>query len=623
MPPKEDRKKEIREIQYREFQIPTSAINVAERTVELAFSSEAPVERFFGDEILEHKPSSVRLDRLNNGGPLLVNHDPNQQIGVVQSAEIGSDRIGRAVVRFGKGDDADEIFQDVVDGIRQKVSVGYQIHSMVLNTKDQDGDSYLVTDWEPFEISIVAVPADDSVGVGRSIELPTSKKEKNMPPVEENRAADVEKQPTQQPAAQATPFNADAERAAIRDKELARIDDLTKIGERFAKFGGVELARQMINDRKSVDDLNAALLARVHEKAPNPVETAGIGMTEREIGQYSFVRAIHALANPRDMRAQEAAAFEREVSNAAAKKSSREVRGIMVPFDVLRAQTRTLNVGTGTAGGDAVATNLLAGSFIDILRNKMLISQLGVTTLNGLQGNIAIPRQTGATTAYWVAEGGAPTEGDQALDQVTMSPKTVAAYTDFSRKLLIQSSIDVEALVRNDIAKVIALELDRVLHYGSGSSNQPTGIKNTTGIGTVSFAADTPTFAELVSLETKLAAANADIGNMAYVTNATLRGALKTAPKIGSTYPVFIWEDGEINGYQAKISNQITVGSSTGQDIFFGNYEDALLGFWSGLDMLVDPYSNSTSGAIRLTAFQDADVAVRHPVSFARGNHNL
>lgn len=604
---------------FREVSFARAAINAEARTVELACSSDEPYERWFGDEILDHNKSSIRLDRLENNAPLLLDHDARQVIGVIEGVNLGADKKLRATVRFGKSALADEIFNDVVDGIRSKVSIGYFVHKMALEESSKDHDSYRVTDWEPFEVSIVAIPADDTVGVGREHETvnpPTLKR--NIKMDDPNKTAEI-------PAAELAVIQNKA-REDARKAELTRINELEAVGQKFEKFGGPELARNAISEGQTVEQLNAALLERINAKSSKPTATGGeVGLTEKEIKQFSFLRAAHALANPQDARAREAAAFEFEVSNAAQKESGKTARGILIPVDVLRAgssQKRDMTVGSNTAGGYTVSTDLLAASFIELLRNRLAIAQMGATVLNGLQGNIAIPRQTGGATAYWVAESGAPTESQPALDQVTMSPKTVGAYTDVSRKLLLQSSIDVENMVRNDLAKVIALEIDRVALYGSGSSNQPLGLKLTSGINTVDLAAATPTFAELISMETKIATGNADVATMKYLTNALGRGLLKGAVKV-SGQAQFLWEDDMVNGYGAYVSNQVETASSTDPDFWFGNWADLLIGFWSGLDMMVDPYTQATSGTIRLIGLQDTDVACRHPVSFTRAANNL
>lgn len=614
---------------YRDIPVARESVNSDARTVELAFSSESPVERWFGNEILDHGPSSVRLQRLKDAGPLLVDHNPRDHVGVVEEVQIGSDRRGRSVVRFGRSARAEEIFRDVLDGIRTKVSVGYMIHKMVLESKEGDSETYRAIDWEPMEISLVSVPADPSVGVGRANEQPQHDiliEEKQMPDKDKETPAQTQGAPA---------VNAEEIRNQVRTNELKRIKDIESIGRTFAQFGGAEVARECIASGKSVEETNAILLERIGKQAPPSAE---IGLTVKEAKRFNWLRALNALANPQDRKAQEAAAYEHEVSDAAAKQTGKTPQGILVPVDVLRApllvegtdpmnqlarmlariMSRDLTVGTATAGGHTVSTDLLAASFIDLLRNRMVMQRLGMTVLNGLVGNIAIPRQTSGATAYWVAESGAPTESQQAFDQVTMSPKTVGAYTDYSRKLLLQSSIDVENFIRMDLTKVIGLELDRAALYGSGASNQPLGIKNVSGINTKDFAANAPTYAEVVDLETLVAADNADIGTLAYLVNATGRGTLKTTDKAAGAAQ-FIWEPGNtVNGYRTEVSNQVEA-----NDFWFGNWSDVVAGFWSGLDLIVDPYTGSTSGNVRIVALQDADIAVRHPESFCRGNNTL
>ena len=347
------------------------------------------------------------------------------------------------------------------------------------------------------------------------------------------------------------------------------------------------------------------------EKITPKPQDAEIGLSEAETRSFSFIRALNYLANPGDRAAREAAAFEIEASNAAAKKAGRVSRGITVPYDVMR---RDLKTSPATQGGNLVQTDLDAANFIDLLRNSSALDQAGATTLTGLQGNIAIPRQSGAASAYWVAEGGAPTESQQAIQQVSMVPRTCGAFTDISRKLLIQSSLDVETMVRNDIAKVIALEIDRAALYGTGSSNEPLGLHNTSGIGTESITANNPTFAQVVNMESDVAAANALMGNLAYITGATIRGAMKVKAK-DSGSGLFLWDgNNTVNGYNAYMSNQVEAG-----DLWFGNWSDCIIGYWSSLDLLVDPYTHSTSGTIRITALQDVDVAFRHAASFSLG----
>jgi HK97 family phage major capsid protein len=611
-------------VQYRAADI--GAIDETQRTIELSFSSEQPVDRFFGVEILDHGKGSVVLDWVNSGrAPLLADHDPSIQIGVVTSAEIGKDRVGRAVVRFGKGAQADAYFQDVKDGIRTNISVGYRIHQMILEEENNTGAIYRAMKWEPLEISLVSIPADQSVGIGRSegakweieiINQPKQLEKRTMDKTENNGAANANATP-------AITVDADKIRAEARQAENLRIREINALATRHNMQGKAE---EFVATNKSVEDFRAFVLENIGAVKPidNSRTDKGTGLTDKEVQNYSFVRAIKALANPTDRQAQEAAAFEFEASRATAKSYNKESRGLMVPNEVLK---RDLTVGTTTAGGHTVQTDLLSGSFIDVLRNRMALDKLGVTMLMDLQGNVAIPRQTGGATAYWVAENAAPTESQQAFDQVTLSPKTVGAFTDISRRLLNQSSIDVERFVRNDLATVLALAIDAAGVNGSGSSNQPTGILNTSSIGSVAGGTNgaNVTWQNIIDLEAAVSNANADVGNLAYLTNSKQRGRFKSIQKVATYGDGFIWNDGAapVNGYNCVISNQVpsnlTKGSSSGvcSAIIFGNFVDLIIGMWGGLDLIIDPSTGSTAGTLRVVALQDVDIAVRHPESFA------
>ena len=581
-----------------------AAINEESRTVELAFASETPYERWWGVEILDLSAPSVRLGRLTAGGPLLMDHDSRDHIGVIESVQIGTDRVGRAVVRFGKSARAEEVFQDVKDGIRQNVSVGYMIHKAVLVEQNEEQDTYRVTDWEPFEVSLVSVPADASVGIGRSADAESPIE--FIPLQEKQIMSDI---------------NVEEVRAEAVKSEQKRTQEIIAMGEQFKAYGADAVAAECLRNGKSVEETRAAIMTKIDTRA---LPSADIGMTQEEARSFSFVRAIQAAVLIKDgkfSQARDIGGFELDASDAVAKKMGRESRGFFVPNEV---QKRDLLVGTPTAGGNTVATDLLASSFIDLLRNKMAVTGLGAKFLTGLVGQIAIPRQTAGATAYWVAENGAPTESQQAFDQVTMTPKTLGAFTDITRKLLLQSSIDVEGLVRNDLATVIAMAIDLAAINGSGASNQPTGILNTAGIGSVAGGTNglIPTWGNLVDLESQVAVANADLGALGYLTNAKVRGKLKQVSKV-SGQNGFIWEDGTVNGYATGVSNQVpsnlTKGTASGicSAILFGNFADLIIGQWGNLDIMVDPYTGSTAGTVRVVALQDVDVAVRHAESFA------
>ena len=561
------------------------------RTVRMAISSEEPVMRSFGMEVLEHSDEAIDMSFLKSGrAPLLLDHDPEKQVGVIESVSLdGSARRLRATVRFGKGALAREAFDDVTDGIKANVSIGYSVQKM----ERKDKDTYVVKKFRIHEASLVSIPADVTVGVGRSSEA-------SQQPVivtdnaQEQIMSEVDVQAVEAQARQAAQKN-----AAL----------IVELGARHEKS---EMAQRAIAEGVSIEEFRGQLLEEIG--TTRALENQEIGLSQKEVGRFSMMRAIHALANPTDRRAQEAAAFEFEASRAAATQHGVTAQGIMLPAAVLRNWKRDMSAGSD---GDLVAEDFKGEEFLDALRNSSAVMQAGARMLGGLSGDVKIPKKTAASTAAFVAsEGTAAAESEMTIGNVSMSPKTLGAFTDVTRQLLIQSSLDVEALIRDDLAQSIATAIDKAGLEGSGSSGNPEGILNTTGVNQVTnFAAANPTFAEVVTLETAVAEDNALMGNLSYILPASMYGALKTTEKATNTAQFVVEPGGTLNGYQGIVSNQATAGN-----LYFGNFSDLLIGMFGGLDIVVDPYSNSTSGTVRVVALQSVDVAVRHAVSFAFGN---
>lgn len=567
-----------------------SPVDEDKRTVRMAISSEEPVARSFGMEVLEHSEDAMDLSFLKSGrAPLLLDHDPEKQVGVIESVSLDdSARRLRATVRFGKGALAREAFDDVTDGIKANVSIGYSVQKM----ERKDKDTYVVKKFRIHEASLVSIPADVTVGVGRSDEA--SQQPVIVTDNMENNMSEVDIQAVEAQARQAAQKNA---------------AQIVELGSRHNKS---EMAQRAISEGVSIEEFRGQLLEEIG--STRALEDQEVGLTSKEVQKFSLMRAIHALANPTDRRAQEAAAFEFEASRSAAQQYGVTAQGIMLPAEVLRNWKRDMSAGSD---GDLVAEDFKGEEFIDALRNASSVMQAGARMLGGLSGDVKIPKKTAASTAAFVAsEGTAAAESEMTIGNVSMSPKTLGAFTDVTRQLLIQSSLDVEALIRDDLAQSIATAIDKAGLEGSGSSGNPTGILNTTGVNQVTnFAAANPTFAEVVTLETAVAEDNALMGNLSYILPASMYGALKTTEKATNTAQFVVEPGGTINGYQGVVSNQATAGN-----LYFGNFSDLLIGMFGGLDIVVDPYSNSTSGTVRVVALQSVDVAVRHAVSFAFGN---
>ena len=632
------------EIQERSFTIECRNDEAEDsRTVDVAFSSEAPYMRWFGEEVLDHSPGSVRLERMNGAAPVLVNHDPDDQVGVVEegTARIDGDRRGRASIRFSRSSRGEEILQDVRDKIRQLVSVRYKIHGYDVTEREGQPDLVRVTDWEPVEASIVAIPADATVGVGRSdTPLSEQRPKEDIMPEETTTVEATETQRSEAPApAPKGPSQQEiltSERQRVRSiKEMA---DLHKIEDE---------AQRAIEEGTAVNDFYKEVLEIVGKRNQNArVESEHDGevdLSPKDRQKFSLLRLMDALANPKDRAAQNRAGHELEVSAAAQREfgSNFQCRGEFIPTSLLEGDDvrrhgfsrdeaarsgvtfadmlRTLSVGVPTAGGNLVATNLLAADYIEILRNASALAQAGVTILDGLVGNVDITRQTSAAASTWIsAEDADATESEPAFDLVQLTPKDLACYTEATRRLLQQSTPSIEGIIRMDLAIAQALGIDQAGLYGSGAAGQPRGVASQPGINTVDFAADDPTYVEIVQMIKEVMKDNALLGSLRWLIEAEGWEALSTTPKqaTGAEGNFILGDNDRIKGYPYTNSNQVTA-----EQYFFGNWMDLLQGEWGGLEMNVDPYTHSLKGRIRYVTFKTVDLAVRHPESFCHGSN--
>ena len=569
-----------------EFELTTRAAAGSD-TVELSFSSETPVDRGDYREVLDHSPESVDLSRLNDGShPLLVNHDVNQVPGVVVRAWVGSDRRGHARVKFSRSALGREVLQDVSDGIRRLVSVGYRITKQ-LSRELVDGVETVRFAWQPYEISIVSVPADPSVGIGRSL---VTESLHNMNA--ENSASEI---------------------LAIGKNLQGKVscDSMAAAYEAVQRGYTVEQFRsEMLQHLPSVKPMEKPLLSEV-----KPADWR----------RYSISRAIRSIADRGGVDG-----FEREMSEEIALKTGQRPGGFWLPQEAL---ARNFIAGTGTLGGMVVETSNLGDQFIELLRNRAQVVNLGARVLN-LNNPITVPRQNAAGTANWVAETAAATLSTGNFTQITLTPYAVSAFQQYSKQLLAVGNPSIDSLIRDDINQIIALAIDRAALHGTGSG-QPTGIAGTTGINTVSVAylsaagLTTSLYPFLVSLETEVATDNADSGSIGYLMRAAERSACKTTPEFtNGERPVWTGpSSGTVAGYRAEVSNQIagnlTHGTATtiATAVFFGNWNDLLIAQFSGgaTDLVVDPFSRAENGVVRVIARKWVDIGVRHPESFCLG----
>lgn len=568
-----------------------------ERRVRMAISSETPVERMGGMEILEHSADAIDLSFLNSGrAPLLLDHDPSQQIGVIESVTLDeSARKLRATVRFGKSARASEVYEDVVDGIRGNVSVGYYVKKVA---READNKMYRATSWQPLEVSVVSIPADSSVGVGRSAEISQT----HVETISNPKGSQMSTNNTGAVTAEAA--------IAKRNAELKQISELA------ARHNKTNLVATAIERGMSYGEFQGYLLERNLDK---PLHAPDVDMSKAEQKRYSLLRAIESVAKHGHV-----TGFEAEISQQIARASGKEARGFYVPMQVFAK--RDILTTSPANGSNIIAEDYLAGEFIDRLRANLVIGSLGARMMTGLKGDVAIPKMGTGSTVAFVGENSAPSESAQTFSQVTMSPKTLASFTDISRKLAIQSDPSVEQIIREDILQSFARKIDEVAIEGGGS-NEPTGILGTNGIGSVAIGTNggAITFASLVNLEREVAIDNALMGNLAFLTNPKVVAAMRNRPRQTSGVEGnFILNDTNVLlGYNVAsttlVPSDLTKGTASNvcSAVIFGNFSDLMIGMWNSPDVLVDPYTGSSAGTIRIAAFQEVDVKVRHAESFA------
>lgn len=619
----------------REFRVDPKAIDQEARTVELSFASEQPVQRWFGNEILDISDDSCDLSRLMNGGAALVNHNWDDQVGVVVKAWIDkATQKARCVVKFSRSERGEEIFQDIIDGIRSLVSVGYIVRKMVLQAVDGDVETHRVTDWLPFEVSVVAVPADTSVGVGRSQQTAAAPAAPEKPI--STRANPASQMPPEAssaaPAAAAAPVAASVDQRAVMKEVNATAKVLI---QRYPQHAEAlrDLASKCAETGDGVDAFNRSVLNDIlktsNDLAPTRQIKPELGLSRKEQAKYSLFRALHRKSNNLALDG-----LELEASRAEAERLGRDAEGFFVPqevfsfarnhvssMDTMKRELigamlgRDLSAGVPSSGGYLIGESIDNSNMIELLRNQSHVLSLGARVLGGLQGNITIPRVTAGSTVYWVNENGQITGSTPTFGQLAMKPRRIGATGILGKQLIAQTSMDVEAFYRQTVMEDMGVELDRVAINGTGGA-QPLGILNlasadlATGV-TFSAAA---TWAKVVSFETNVETANAlglAGGPYAYLTTPAAKGKWKTAAK-ATNAAVFLWEGNEVNGYQARSTNQVPSDKA-----IFGQFSQVLFGEWAGVDVVVDNITLADKHQIKVTIQKLVDMVIRQGKAFS------
>ena len=579
-------------------------------TLSLSASSTTPVERFYGTEVLSHEKGAIRMERVRGGAvPLLFNHNWDDPVGMITGGRLEGERFLVDAELFAT-ERAAEI-ERMVDGGLKNVSIGYRVHEFTVQEKTE---TYTATDWEPLEISIVTVPADPTVGVGRAQDegaQPVRLRVVQASTPAARAAIQENEDMTQATAAAGASAEPTVQVIDNGMQERLRIVAITRMAENHNLNS--ETRDAWIGEGVSVEAAAQKVLDIIAERSKNTPKPAALGLSKEEARRFSIARAIMAVGDKNWSKA----GFEAECSQAIAQRLGKPVdndRTIYVPLEV---QQRDLLVATGSLGGNFVQTDVTG--FIELLRNRSVVMAMGATMLSGLRDSVAIPRQVTPGTAFWLAaETTAITESQQTIGQLTLSPKNVGAYTEYSRQLLLQSTVQVEGFINADLAAVIGLAVDSAAISGPGTAGQPTGILSTSGIGTANPTAGTNVvYSDLIRFQTAVAASNALFGGAGYVTTPTVAGILMGKSRFANT-DTPLWNGGLLDGTVAGLRGLASLQIGSGQALF-GDFSKLVIGEWGVLQLEVNPYANFQAGIYGIRAFYSCDVGVRYPAAFALG----
>ena len=583
-------------------------------------SSDTPLRRGDYTEVLVHTPAAIDLSR--SPLPLIIQHDQDTlNVGVIEQLTIVGGKL-RGMIRMGSSAKAKEILQDMRDGIVRSLSVGY----VYLKYTDVN-DVVTASRWQPLEASLVSVPADPAAGLYRTFNQNSIKEHQIMEQDELEISA-------RSPRSERKRDNRElASHQGAVEAERSRIANLQAIARQHRIPD--DMVREWVDSGVSVASAQEDTLGIIQSRSSmRPVSDGGgdsgeYGFGRNDMKGFSICRAVSASID----KSWKNAGLERSMSNAIAQKIGRDSPGFFVPVDV--PMTRApYAAGAAATGGNIVATDLLASSFIELLRNQTQVINLGATMLSGLVGNVDIPRRNASATAYWVGESGAIPESEGTVDKVSLSPKTVGALCTYSRKLMLQSTPDIEALIRQEFVEIIALAIDKVALYGSGTSNQPLGIFNTSGIGSVVGGTNglQVTLDHMLDLVAAVMNANAIGSHMGYLVNSKTHTSLS---KLKSTTGQYLWARGgeftsiaermvdRINGFPVLTTNQLpntnTKGTGTNlSSLVFGDWSSLVIGEWGVLEIVPNPYgAGFAAGDVDIRVMQSVDIGVRHPESFA------
>ena len=597
------------------------------KSLDMAFSSEEPYDRGGYIEILDHSDTAVRMERLNSGAALLVNHTESDQVGVVESARIDPDRIGRASVRFGQSPRAQEIHQDVIDGIRPNVSVGYIVHFAQQAGADENGTPIIqVTDWEPIELTIAAIPADSTVGFGRSL---------NNGDLQMNGIEDAIKNET-------GTLTRSQRKGLTRAQEIesTRIADLRVVASLYAKHGANEIVESFVRSGESVDDFQRALMVKMttghsdareglvadypEQRGATPIRSGSWASDYGSYVQDPRGYQLPLLARNQSVREHMGRSGSSEYQNL---NLGKFIKGAITGnWRNAELEQRAMSEGVLGAGGYMVPTPL-AAELIDLSRNLSVLLEAGARTVLFDSQSLKIARVITDPVAAWKAENAVITKSDMAVDSVVLTARTLTALVPVSLELL-EDAPNASAAITEALAAGLALELDRAGLLGSGAGSEPTGIFNAAGVQSISMGtngAALTNFSQLSQAVQKVWEANSTPTAAIYAprTAGVLDRLVDTTGQPMVPPPSF-------QELKRLVSNQVPVTQVQGTSgavascAFVGDFSKLIVGMRTNLTIQISSEAGDASGSAFsnlqywIRAHLRADIALTRPNQFVK-----
>ena len=555
---------------------PTFLMEVREAEFyEGTIATETPVLRQDGnEEILVMHPTNIELHTKDL--PLLENHDQNKQIGIVENIRFVGKKL-MAKIRFANDEYSQMLKADVDDKIRQNLSIGYRI----LDYFYENGKK-MVNKFSIHEVSLVPIPADPNSGIGRNNELSYSVRNIHFKKGNE----------------------------MTTRKERKEVAEIVALGNQHNM--SVE-AQQFIENGNSLEQFRKHILDNISNDEPLPVMEAPM-INKGTNEQYSISNAIRGCVDAKYR------GFEHEVSQDLQRKQTlKNEHGIIIPTEAVLGQ-RTMTV--GNLGGN-VSSISDASKLIPFVQRQGVYSSIGLTEFNGFSSDVKIPRGTSVATASFLSLDGttAITEGTPTMDSVNFSPTSLACFTEVSQKLILQSSVDMDNYLRNLMSESIANKLDLAVIHGSGSSNQPTGMLNATGINTETYSSAIA-YADLANALSTLANDGIPLNAVSWVVNPAEFASLQVKDK-GTDTGQFLLETGsnpnDINqvgtmlGYPCYVSDSVPSG-----EVLLCRGQHSALGFFGGLELDVNPFQDFAKAVVGIRAIQDFDFQVLNANSICK-----